>query len=307
MVVMGASNYTFAEATRQTPISPLQILLASQTCRVNITLSRYGGIENPAGSYGKEVMRELLQGQLYQNERKEEAMRKQQKKVFSILVALFFVAGAAFAAPTVVKPTDLYAGMTYGDWSAAWWQYAIQTPYEKIFTDDTSATFDCASGQSSAPVFFLVGGGSEYITALRTCTVPRGKAILFPIINAECSTLEPLPWRGENEYALRTCASSFGNATITDSLKVTVDGAPLQNLKNTRVQSPVFTFKSPDANSILGMAGTGLSASDGYWVLLNPLSPGKHKIHFEGAGEASNINGQPYINFQNVTYELTVQ
>lgn len=228
------------------------------------------------------------------------------RSVLSIFVGLSLVAGVAFAAPTVVKPTEPYAGMTYGDWSAAWWQYAIQTPYATIFSDSTTAGFDCAYGQGAAPVFFLVGGGSKDATATRTCAVPQGKALFFPIINAECSTLEPDPWHGDNEYALRSCASKFGNATVMDSLKVTVDGAPLQNLKNTRVQSPVFTFTSI-ADSILGSAGTGLSVSDGYWVLLNPLSPGKHTIHIEGAGSAPEINGSPYSNYQNVTYELTVQ
>lgn len=232
---------------------------------------------------------------------------KMLKAVVSICVALSLVAGVAFAAPTVVKPTEPYAGMTYGDWSATWWQYAIQTPYAKIFSDDTSSTFDCAYGQSSAPVFFLVGGGSQYTTAIRTCTVPLGKAIFFPIVNSECSTLEPAPWHGDNEYSLRTCASQYGNATVINSLKVTVDGAPLTNLKNARVQSPVYTFTSPGADSILGIPGEGLSASDGHWILLNPLSAGKHTIHFEGAGAAPDINGSPYSNYQNVTYELTVQ
>jgi hypothetical protein len=234
-------------------------------------------------------------------------MKKYLKMTLSIFAALFLVAGVAFAEPAVVGPKDLYAGMTYGDWSAVWWQYAIQTPYATIFSDDTSPTFDCSSGQTSAPVFFLVGGGSHYTTAIRTCTVPHGKAIFFPIINGECSTLEQAPWHGENEYALRTCASKFGKATIVDSLKVTVDGAPLQHLQNTSVQSPVYTFTSADTFSILGLVGTGSSVSDGYWVLLNPLSPGKHTIHFEGAGVAPDINGSPYNNYQNVTYKLTVE
>lgn len=234
-------------------------------------------------------------------------MRRFLETALGIFTALFLVAGVAFAQPSVVKPNDLYAGMTYGDWSAVWWQYAIQTPYAKIFSDDTSPDFDCATGQTSVPVFFLVGGGSQDATAIRTCTVPQGKALFFPIINAECSTLEPAPWHGDTEYAVRICASKFGNATIVGSLKVTVDGAPLQNLQNTRAQSPIFTFTSTETNTILGLAGTGSAVSDGYWILLNPLSPGKHTIHFEGSGVAADINGSPYNSYQNVTYKLTVQ
>ena len=230
------------------------------------------------------------------------------KTLLGIFTALFFVVGGvAFAhEPDVVSPNDLYAGMTYGDWSAVWWQYVIQTPNAgtTLFSDDTAGPYDCTYGQTptSAPVFFLVGGGTQNTTATRTCTVPKGKAIFFPIINGECSTLEPFPFNGANEFALRTCVSTYANAVTVNSLHVTVDGEPLHNLQLTRAQSPVYTFTSVDSAGILGVQGTGSSVSDGYWVLLAPLSSGKHTIHFEAAAPVTPAGPL----YQNVTYKLTV-
>jgi len=226
-------------------------------------------------------------------------MKRCFKAVLSLFAAIFFAAGTAFAEPVFVPPDQSYAGLNYSELSALWWQWFLQTPNgNDLFGDDGSwnGHYDCVSGQNRVPVLFLVGGGGN---ATRTCTVPRGTAIFFPIINAECSTVEPDPFYGGTEYNLHSCAASWGNATDVKSLKVSVDGAQLQNLQKTRAQSPVFTFHSV-ASGNLGVDATGSSVSDGYWVLLNPLSPGKHTIHFEGT--APDVG-----NYQSVTYNLTVE
>lgn len=229
-------------------------------------------------------------------------MKKYLRTVATAFTAFFLIAGVAFAQqPTVVSPESTYLGMSYGDWSAAWWQFMIETPNANaVFGDDSSpGGYDCNMGQTLAPVFFLFGGGSQNSTANRTCKVPAGKAIFFPIINAECSTVEGPPFYGGSEYALRTCAASWGNATVLNTLKVTVDGFPLPNLKNMRAQSPAFTFTAvPTGN--LGVEAKGLSVSDGFWVLLKPLSRGKHTIHFEATAPSVG-------NYQSVNYNLTVE
>jgi hypothetical protein len=58
----------------------------------------------------------------------------------------------------------------------------------------------------------------------------------------------------------------------------------------------------PPTNNFLGVDGAteGYSVSDGYWVMVKPLSPGTHVIHFEGSWTAA--GGA----VQNVTYYLTV-
>jgi len=156
---------------------------------------------------------------------------------------------------------------------------------------------DCSHGANGqlGPVWFLGGVYNVSGTAVRDCTVPAGKALFFPIINAECSTLEPPPFYGANEAELRSCATSF----LIGDVSAEIDGVAVQDLHRYLVESPLFTFTVPPDN-ILGVpAGTGQSVSNGYWLMLAPLSVGEHVIHFSGA--------YPDVGFTlDITYNLTV-
>jgi hypothetical protein len=189
--------------------------------------------------------------------------------------------------------------MSYGDWSAAWWQYLL------LFTNDVSPYLDttgqyCNEGQGG-PVFFLMGGPLNPTT--RSCTIPAGKALFAPIINGECSSVEGDGFVGRNDQEARICAASYADSTNIKSLKFTIDGKMVKELGDFRVQSPFFYFNMmPPTNNFLGVDGVteGYSVSDGYWVMVQPLSPGRHVIHFEGFWTAA--GGL----VQNVTYNLTV-
>ena len=69
-----------------------------------------------------------------------------------------------------------------------------------------------------------------------------------------------------------------------------------------RVQSPVFDITLPKDNSIGLPPRKDASVSDGYWLMLEPLSPGEHTIHDEGAFVSGTGKGFR----QNVTYYVTV-
>ena len=200
-----------------------------------------------------------------------------------------------------ITPSQAVFGMTYGDWSAAWWQYVLSIPNSTNPILDTTGA-NCGVGQSSGPVFFLVGAGTDPVT--RTCTVSSKKAFFFPIINSECSTVEDPPYHGDNAQELRTCAGGFTDGVDINSLKVIIDGKKLHDLESFRVQSPLFEFVTPSSDNLLGLDGvtSGSSTSDGYWIMLKPLSPGNHKLHFE-----AKVTSGPGAGFsQNVTYKLTV-
>lgn len=204
--------------------------------------------------------------------------------------------------PDIFPAEENVFGMTYGDWSAAWWQYGLSVPKATNPVLDTTGV-NCGAGQSAGPVFFLVGAATtDPVT--RLCTVPTGKALVFPIINIECSTVESPPFFGNNGQALRTCAAAFADGVDPGTLNATVDGKKVKNLKDFRVQSPVFDFL-PTADNYLDLPGmtSGLSVSDGYWLIVEPLSAGNHVIHFEGAFASG-----PGAGFsQDVTYNLTAQ
>jgi hypothetical protein len=147
-------------------------------------------------------------------------------------------------------------------------------------------------------VWFL-GGSFTSAEAVRNCTVPAGKAIFFPILNTECSTVEPDPFHGDTERELRECAKGWvDGATGICS----IDGVPVQNLERYRVQSPLFTFGPLPENNVLFITvppGTkGRSVSDGYWLMLAPFSPGEHSIDFVGIF--------PNLFTFHITYNLTV-
>lgn len=208
--------------------------------------------------------------------------------------------------PQIVSPSETIYGMSYGDWSAAWWQWAF------TFTNAESPILDltgekCASGQGIGPVFFLAGAGTSSPVLRTMCNVPAGKALFFPIINGECSNVEPDPFLGANERGLRVCASKALDGANLGSLKVSIDGVGLQGqgLKAFRAQSPVYGFTAPSSDNFLTQPTTGssgLSLSDGYWIMIEPLPPGKHTIHFEGIFTSGTVSGWT----QNVTYHLTV-
>ena len=181
-------------------------------------------------------------------------------------------------------------------------QFLISKTAPNPILDTTGAS--CTEKQSG-PVFFLAGTtGSGAV--VRKCTVPAGKALFFPILNAlfgaavgDCEPTKP-------EVACNLADLRVSTAASMDSvtLKTSIDDQPLQNLDQQRVQSPVLTITYPDS-SITGVSkGTYTpNVSDGYWLLLPPLSPGKHTIYFKGV-----VTGGPFKDSViEVTYKLTVQ
>jgi hypothetical protein len=203
--------------------------------------------------------------------------------------------------PGVIPRNARPYGLTYGDWSARWWQWTISIPAAtNPLLDATGA--NCAEGQTGQ-VWFLAGTGGG--PATRTCTIPPGKAIFFPILNIvfgsgvfDCDPTNPgVPC---DVATLRANAASIMDNPIL--LEAEVDGRSLQNLNAYRAFSPVFSITHPP-DSIYGVPpGTYTpQISDGYWVMLAPLSVGAHTIHFKGVVD---FFGTPFET--EVTYHLTI-
>ncbi|MBI4605626.1 MAG: hypothetical protein HY721_26980 [Planctomycetes bacterium] len=176
--------------------------------------------------------------------------------------------------PTVAGPGTMPYGATLGDWGARWWQWflEIETPRSPIV--DPTGDF-CHEGQAG-PVFFLAGnlGGQTH----RACTVGSDKALFFPILNSVF--WEPTDCQGCD--ACRGVADVFMDKTSV--VECEIDGIPLENPFQYRdVSSSCFALTIP-ANNPFGVApGTYDPAfSDGFWVMLEPLCAGPHKIRFKG-------------------------
>jgi hypothetical protein len=153
---------------------------------------------------------------------------------------------------------------TYGEWTARWWQWGYSVPKNiNPAYDDTDK--NCAQKQYG-PVWFLAGTYGHSVE--RVCTIPAGKAILFPILNSECSFAEFPKLKTLSE--LRMCAKTIQDQVTP--LMTSVDGVPILHLQEYRIQSPPFNFTLPH-NNILGMPAntTTQAVADGNWVFLKPL------------------------------------
>jgi len=226
--------------------------------------------------------------------------------VHTLLVGL--IAGAGMTPSNALADAEpKVLGKTIGEWSANWWQWALEIPAStNPMLDDTGAF--CHLGQQG-PVWFLAGvwlGKSELVT--RSCTVPRGKHILFSIANSFwINSAQDNPNNTETDY--RQFANDFLPPSIGGELVATLDKNPIIFNPKTpiiRNQSPVFTASFPPNNVITTSFNVPASdltgypiVSDGFWVMLPPLSPGVHVLHFQASNEKKVT--------QNVTYNLTVK
>ena len=186
-------------------------------------------------------------------------------------------------------------GSTYEDWTIKFWQWLIPIPADKSPMTDTTGERCRENQNSSSPVFFLVflGGGS----AVRTCDVPVGKAILIPVNVVECSFAE---MNVKTEEELRRCAEE--DESSNPGLFLSVDGKQFKGLETYRVHSRAFDTNFPENNIFAAKPGPTRAVSDGYWIILEPLTPGQHDIHFK----ASLTNPTTGILFYNDEVKYTI-
>lgn len=214
--------------------------------------------------------------------------------------------------PGIAAPESAPHGKTYSQWTAEHWKWLYSMPVNKHPLFDTASVSEGQSGD----VWFLGGtftttssNGVVVGSALRNVTLPEGKALFFPLIDVESATAEG---NGTNIAQLSAASQFF--VDHANSLSCVIDGQPAQNLNQYRTQSPLFTWGPLPANNTFGdpanfPAGlTSQSVSDGYWLMLNPLVPGSHTIHFTGGLTLSTAKGDPFdFDFRlDITYNLTV-
>jgi hypothetical protein len=170
------------------------------------------------------------------------------------------------------KPNENPFGKTWEEWSAEWWKWCLSLP--RCQNPITDTTGENGSYNQQDDVWFLAGTFGGF--AERTCEIPTRKAIFFPVSCNETSYAECPNFKTEAELG------AFAKADIDQvkTIMATVDGQKLPNSDLRRVQSPPFEITLPIENVLGVPPGKTKSKSDGYWVFLKPLAPGKHEIHF---------------------------
>ncbi len=198
----------------------------------------------------------------------------------------------------VFQPNSNMYGHSYSEWSATWWKWLMELPVAgNPSIDDPS--FNVISGQSGN-VWFLA---EPFGTVARTCTIPVGKSLFVGLLSAEGSNLEGL---GTTEAEQLTYAIWAGDHII--NLFASIDDITTGNLTSYRFASPQFTFTAPTPWIFGATGGSGNSVGDGYYLMLKPLSPGTHILHFGGEFHFTLANDGFDADYPvDMTYNLTVQ
>lgn len=217
-------------------------------------------------------------------------------RAFSIVgVALLVLSQLASAQgtnrPSVQKPKPELANQ--------WWQWAMASPRSSSPVSDQTGE-RCGNGQQGE-FWFLAGGyGSSKIR--RNCTVPAGKSLFFPLINM---VYWPTSEGGETFTCNRAKELAALNNDTAIELFAEIDGQAVEHLEQYRVASQqcfdVFD-RVPQAQKPYKAFP---SATDGYWLQIGPLSPGRHTLKFGARYNRSSADYGSMV--QDIEYELLVE
>ena len=182
----------------------------------------------------------------------------------------------------VIPPNGKFRGLSYQDLEAQFWQALFSIPV----VDGDHPLFSGGPVAGPKGIVFLAApfGGADI-----DVTIPAGTGLFIPLVNAECSELEPDPFHGDDEEEQRACANAWMDNAY--GLEATIDGVPVNSLETAyRFESEQFVFGPLPEDNLFAFfeldapEGTTSTAVDaGFYLLLNPLSVGEHEIHIGGA------------------------
>jgi len=206
-----------------------------------------------------------------------------------------------------VNPNATFQGKTYGDWSTMWWKWLFSIPEDKSPVTDFTGKY-CHINQNTSSVLYLVGSGgakiptneTSKIEQARTCIIPEGTAVFFALITGASSFTEFPNYKSISQ--LRDSASQ----DQVSYLRATLDGSDIPNLKSYRIKSPEFNVTLPTNNAFGLKPGPTVAVSDGYFVMLEPLSKGVHSLKFE-AHYGDPVETAPIYNEEHANYVLVVK
>ncbi|MFB0981534.1 MAG: hypothetical protein QMC62_11540 [Alteromonadaceae bacterium] len=197
-------------------------------------------------------------------------------KIFSFicfLYSFFSFNGSANGYQSISVPVnESIAGKALHQYANIWWQWTSSMGDEISPVRDKTGE-QCHVNQKG-DVWFLAGGyGTSKIQ--RYCIIPKGKHIFFPIIN--------MAYWPENDIS-KTCEEVKQESALNNSelyfVYAELDGHSIPNIRNNRIKSKDCF----DLHALLAQTQPTKkvypAATDGYWLMLRPLSKGIHSLKF---------------------------
>lgn len=205
-----------------------------------------------------------------------------------------------YADNNLLVPIDgVVDGKRLDQYANKWWQWAKTLPRDTNAVVDTTGEF-CGVNQYGK-VWFLAGGyGTSLIS--RQCTLPKDKFIFFPIINM-------IYMQNLRSSKQTSCENvKYGAALNNDhllSIRASLNGKEFEHANS-------FRIASKDCFDIYGLIDKKYNApkwypaaTDGYWLMLKPLAPGKYTLKFQA--QYFRENGALGRMGQDIEYSLTVK
>ena len=219
-------------------------------------------------------------------------------------IGLAVLAGPAQAFQ-VVAPNLPYGGKSQFEWAKSFWVNVLDAP------DAGNPQYPASDGSSlyminqpDSPVFFLSGTTTGESTT-RSIRVRNDKALFFPIFNAFAVEPERANFNGTDLCAetaffypdQQTLFASVDGVAIGDSASLTTNFQQGCRANSANPDSNIFKTNEtprPQLSFLQNFIATyGIppyltadldqpwdTVTDGYWVMLEPLSTGEHTIRF---------------------------
>ncbi len=209
----------------------------------------------------------------------------------ALLLGITMTALPALAQPgpvtygSVLPANTVIGGKTIGALAVDMWNWVYS-----IGTNE-NPQLDCGSGQwannrqPNPLVFFIAPVNGSMPPCFRSFTIPENKHLLLPVMAITIENIHTLPPMTIPDMRLQIDAVIGNNI----ELRASVDGLEIGNLSAHRYTAPEFSYIFPHNDNTLSFfyhkAISGLVdpiIADGYWVLLEPLSPGPHSLYTRG-------------------------
>ncbi len=167
--------------------------------------------------------------------------------------------------------------------TAQWWQWATSIPVPSNPVSDATGA-NCFVGQRGS-IWFLAGTSNGGPT-VRTCSVPEGTPLFFPVVNVVNVNTPNLP-PGTPDFSvsdLRAQAAFYVDGAR--GMKVLLDNREIKSIR--RVRSIAFATVFPQDNLFGPNAGLvpgkiySPAIDDGFYVKLPGLSEGQHHLKIQG-------------------------